>query len=163
MALRQVAEGRLQHVRAAPLAAHDVDLERVNAAGVLLGRVLPRYAQRQRERLVRQALAVVEPSPEERVLRAADGVQPEVERRAQLSGEAAVLLELAVQSRHLTDLEEIVEVATVGPEHQLLAAALVGQAEYLLHDGSSLFQVIGPEENLVVSAEDVSKGGRVPQ
>src|SRR5437879_3539039 len=98
MAFHQVAEGWLEHVHAAPFAARDVDLERVGAAGVLLGRVLPRHAQRQRERLVRKALAVVEPSLEESVLRAADGVQPEVERRAQLSGKAPVLLELAVQS-----------------------------------------------------------------
>ena len=145
MALHQVAEGWLEHVHAAALAARDVGLERVGAAGVLLGRVLPRHMQRQRERLVRKVLAVVEPSLEERVLRAADGVQPEVERRAQLSGEAAVLLELAVQSRPVTGLEEIVEVASVAPEHQLFAAALAGQAEDLLHDSMPLFQVIGPE------------------
>ena len=163
MALHQVAEGWLEHVHAAALAARDVGLERVGAAGVLLGRVLPRHMQRQRERLVRKVLAVVEPSLEERVLRAADGVQPEVERRAQLSGEARVLLELAVQGRHVTDLEEIVEAASVAPEHQLLAAALAGQAEDLLHDDPPLFQVIGPEKDLVMGAEGVGEGGGVPQ
>ena len=97
------------------------------------------------------------------MLRAADGVQPEVERRAQLSGEAPVLLELTVQGGPVTDLEKIVEVASVAPEHQLLAAALAGQAEDLLHDGPPLLQVIRPEEDLVMRAEGVGEGGRVPQ
>src|SRR5207245_283150 len=40
MARHQVAEGRLKRRHATPLAARDVDLERVGAAGVLLSRVL---------------------------------------------------------------------------------------------------------------------------
>ena len=43
MALHQVAEDWLEGVHAAPLAAREEDLDRVSAAGVLLGRALPRH------------------------------------------------------------------------------------------------------------------------